>query len=80
MQEQVAQVQNQVSAKRSEFEEQKRNLLSQQSQVRDLEMEQIVEQGQIDSFCDLTVGDNLVTKMGVSILVRDGIVEAIDQD
>tara|TARA_B100000965_G_scaffold68982_1_gene54372 strand:- start:240 stop:674 length:435 start_codon:yes stop_codon:yes gene_type:complete len=80
VQEQVAQVQNQVASKRSEFEEQKRNLLSQQSQVRELEMEQIVEQGQIDSFCDLKVGDNLVSKMGVSILVRDGIVEAIDQD
>ena len=51
----------------------------QQSQVRELEMEQIVEQGQIDSFCDLKVGDNLVSKMGVSILVRDGVVEAIDQ-
>ena len=80
IQEQVSQVQQQVSAKRSELEEQKRNLLQQQSQVRDLEMEQIVEQGQIDSFCDLKVGDNLVTKMGVSILVRDGMVEAIDQD
>lgn len=75
VQEQVAQVQNQVASKRSEFEEQKRNLLLQQSQVRELEMEQIVEQGQIDSFCDLKVGDNLVSKMGVSILVRDGVVE-----
>ena len=80
VQEQVAQVQNQVASKRSEFEEQKRNLLLQQSQVRELEMEQIVEQGQIDSFYDLKVGDNLVSKMGVSILVRDGVVEAIDQD
>ena len=80
VQEQVSQVQNQVASKRSEFEEQKRNLLLQQSQVRELEMEQIVEQGQIDSFCDLKVGDNLVSKMGVSILVRDGIVEAINQD
>ena len=79
VQEQVAQVQNQVASKRSEFEEQKRNLLSQQSQVRDLEMEQIVEQGQIDSFCDLKVGDNLVEKMGVSVLGRDGVVEAIDE-
>ena len=80
VQEQVSQVQNQVGSKRSEFEEQKRNLLLQQSQVRELEMEQIVEQGQIDSFFDLKVGDNLVSKMGVSILVRDGVVEAIDQD
>ena len=79
VQQQVTQVQEQVAAKRSEFEEQKRNLLQQQAQVRELEMEQIVEQGQIDSFCDLKVGDNLVSKMGVSILVRDGIVEEIDQ-
>ncbi len=80
IQEQVSQVQQQVSAKRSELEEQKRNLLQQQSQVRDLEMEQIVEQGQIESFCDLKVGDNLVKKMQVSLLVRDGVVESIDQD
>ena len=80
VQEQVAGVQSQVASKRSEFEEQKRNLLLQQSQVRELEIEQIVEQGQIDSLCDLKVGDNLVRKLDVSILVRDGVVEAIDQD
>ena len=80
IQEQVAQVQQQVAAKRSELEEQKRNLLQQQAQVRELEMEQVVEQGQIDSFCDLKVGDNLVSKMQISLLVRDGVVEAINQD
>ncbi|AAP99446.1 MULTISPECIES: YlqD family protein [Prochlorococcus] len=80
VQEQVAQVQQQVAAKRSELEEQKTNLLQQQSQVRELEMEQIVDQGQIESFCDLKVGDNLVKKMQVSLLVRDGVVESIDQD
>ena len=80
VQDQVAQVQQQVAAKRAELEEQKRSLLEQQSQVRDLEMEQIVEQGQIDSYCDLKVGDNLVRKMEVAVLVRDGVVEAIEQD
>ncbi len=80
VQEQVVQVQQQVAAKRAELEEQKRNLLEQQAQVRELEMEQIVEQGQIDSFCDLNVGDNLVKKMQLSIVVRDGVVEAIQQD
>ena len=55
VQDQVAQVQQQVAAKRAELEEQKRNLLEQQVQVRELEMEQIVEQGQIESFCDLKV-------------------------
>ena len=79
VQDQVAQVQQQVAAKRSELEEQKRNLLQQQAQGRELEMEQIVEQGQIESFCDLKVGDSLVKKMQVSVLVRDGVVEAIEQ-
>ena len=77
VQEQVAQIQQQVSAKRSEFEEQKRNLLKQQTQVQDLAMEQIVDQGQLDSFCEIKVGDNLVGKMKVSIVVRDGVVESI---
>ncbi|MDA9149545.1 YlqD family protein [Synechococcus sp. AH-229-G18] len=79
VQDQVAQVQQQVGAKRSELEEQKRNLLQQQAQVRELEMDQIVEQGQLDSFCDIKVGDNLVSKMQVSVVVRDGVIESIDQ-
>ncbi|KGG16561.1 MULTISPECIES: YlqD family protein [unclassified Prochlorococcus] len=80
IQEQVSQVQQQVASKRSELEDQKRNLLQQQAQVRELDMEEIVEQGQIESFCDLKVGDNLISKMKVSLLVRDGVVESIDQD
>ena len=79
VQEQVAQVQQQVAAKRAELDEQKRNLLQQQSQVRELEMEQIVDQGQLESFCDIQVGDNLVSKMQVAVVVRDGVIEAIEQ-
>ena len=71
VQEQVSQVQQQVAAKRNEIEEQKRNLLQQQSQVRELKMDEIVDQGQVDSFCDVTVGDNLIEKMQVSITVKD---------
>merc|ERR1712097_38952 len=79
VQEQVGQVQQQVAAKRSELEEQKRNLLQQQAQVRELEMDQVVEQGQLDSFCDIKVGDNLVSKMQVAVVVRDGVIESIEQ-
>jgi len=79
VQEQVAQIQQQVAAKRSEIEEQKRGLLQQQAQVRELELEQIVEQGQLESTCELAVGDNLVKKMQVSIVVRDGVVQAIEE-
>ena len=78
VQEQVASVQEQVAAKRAELEEQKRQLLEQQRQVRELEMEQIVEQGQLESFTDVRVGDNLVEKLQVAVLVRDGVIEAIE--
>jgi len=80
VQEQVSQVQQQVAAKRNEIEEQKRNLLKQQSQVRELKMDEIVDQGQVDSFCDVTVGDNLIEKMQVSITVKDGVIQSIDNN
>ena len=78
VQEQVSQVQQQVASKRNEIEEQKRNLLQQQSQVRELKMDEIVDQGQVDSVCDVTVGDNLIEKMQVSITVKDGVIQSID--
>ena len=79
VQDQVAQLQQQVAAKRAELEEQKRNLLQQQAQVRELEMDQIVDQGQRESSCELKVGDNLVQKMQVAIVVKDGVVQSIEE-
>ena len=78
VQEQVGSVQEQVASKRAERDEQKRQMLEQQRQVRELEMEQIVEQGQIESFCEVRVGDNLVEKLQAAVLVRDGLIEAIE--
>jgi len=80
VQEQVSPVQQQVAAKRNEIEEQKRNLLQHQSQVREIKMDEIVNQGQVDSFCDVTVGDNLIEKMQVSITVKDGVIQSIDNN
>jgi len=79
VQEQVANIQQQVAGKRSELEEQKRNLLQQQAQVRELQMDQIVEQGQLESSCELKVGDNLVEKMRMSIVVKDGVVQSMEE-
>ena len=78
VQEQVGQIQQQVAGKRNELEEQKRNLLQQQKQVRELKLDDIVEQGQVDSFCEVSVGDNLIKKMQVSITVKDGIIQSIE--
>jgi predicted RNase H-like nuclease (RuvC/YqgF family) len=78
VQEQVGSLQQQVAAKRSELEEQKRQVLEQQRQVRELEMEQIVDQGQLEGFCQVGVGDNLVEKLQAAVVVRDGVIEAME--
>jgi len=78
VQEQVNSVHQQVAAKRAELEEQKRTLLEQQRQVQELEFEQIVEQGQLESFTQIGVGDNLVEKLQVAVVVRDGVVQEIE--
>ena len=54
--------------------------MQQQSQVRELKMDEIVDQGQVDSFCDVSVGDNLIKKMQVSITVKDGIIQSINNN
>ena len=38
----------------------------------------IVEQGQIESVWEVQVGDNLVEKLQAAVLVRDGVIEAIE--
>ena len=53
-------------------------MLEQQRQVRELEMEAIVEQGQIESVTDVRLGDNLVQKLQAAVVVRDGVIEAIE--
>ena len=75
---QVQNLQGQANAKKNEFLEQKNQILQQLNQVQGFEMEQIVEQGQIESFFNAKVGDNLVQKMQVEVVIRDGIIEAIN--
>jgi hypothetical protein len=45
-----------------------------------LEIDQEVSQGQMESFFRIEPGDNLVRKMNVEILLRDGVVEEIRGD
>lgn len=78
VQEQVSSVQQQVAAKRAEIEQQRGQMLEQQRQVRELQMGQIVEQGQLESVVEVRVGDNLVEKLQAAVLVRDGVIEAIE--
>jgi Skp family chaperone for outer membrane proteins len=74
---QLGNIQSQVNQKKSQLLERKNQTLQQLQQVQLLEMEQEVSQGQIESFCRVEKGDNLVNKMRVEILVRDGVIEDI---
>jgi exonuclease VII large subunit len=74
---QIDNIQLQVNQKKSEFLEQKNNVLQQLQEVQTLELNQEVIQGQIESMFTVAVGDNLVSKMNVEILLRDGVVMEI---
>jgi DNA repair exonuclease SbcCD ATPase subunit len=74
---QVENVQAQVTQKKSELLDKKNQILQQLQQIQQLEMEQEVNQGQVESVFTAKKGDNLVQKMQVEILLRDGIIEDI---
>ncbi|HEY9817684.1 MAG TPA: YlqD family protein [Candidatus Obscuribacterales bacterium] len=80
MSQQIGSIQTQVNQKKSQLLEKKNQTLQQLQQVQLLEMDQEVGQGQIESFFRIEKGDNLIRKMQVEILMRDGVVEDIRGD
>jgi YlqD protein len=74
---QIDNIQIQVNQKKSEFLEQKNQYLQQLQQVQLLELNQEVAQAQLESFFRVEKGDNLVAKMNVELVIRDGVVEEI---
>jgi hypothetical protein len=60
--------------------EQKNQMLQQMQQVQFLDLDQEVAQAQMDSFFRIEIGDNLVQKLNVEIVLRDGVVEEIRGD
>jgi hypothetical protein len=77
VQAQIQELQIQFNSRKSELLDQKNQMLQQLNQVQLLQLEQEVEQGQIDNFFYMQEGDNLIQKMQVEILLRDGVVEQI---
>ncbi|AFY61460.1 YlqD family protein [Synechococcus sp. PCC 6312] len=73
----IQEVQSQANGQKSELLQQKNVILQQLNQVQQLEFEQEVDQGQMDNFFYVKKGDNLVQKMQVEILLRDGVIEDI---
>ncbi|NEQ44037.1 MAG: hypothetical protein F6K00_10955 [Leptolyngbya sp. SIOISBB] len=74
---QISSVQNKLNQDKSKMLQQKNQLLQQLQSVQTLELDQEVNQGQVDSFFTVSQGDNLIKKMQVEILLRDGVIEEI---
>ena len=74
---QIENIKLQVNQKKSELLEQKNQSLQQLQQVQLLELEKEVNQGQIESIFTVETGDNLIKKMQVEVLLRDGVIQEI---
>lgn len=74
---QIESIQLQVNEQKSKFLDQKNQSLQQLQQIQTLELEQEVSQGQIESVFAVAKGDNLIQKMQVEVLLRDGVIEDI---
>jgi len=77
---QIDNIQLQVNEKKSELLDQKNQNLQNLQQVQLLDLGQEVTQFQVEGFFSVGVGDNLISKMQVEILMRDGVVEEIRGD
>lgn len=77
---QIENIQLQVNQQKSELLEQKNQSLQNLQQVQLLELEQEVNQFQIEGIFSTTIGDNLIGKLQVEILIRDGVVQEIRGD
>lgn len=77
IQQQIGDVQNRLNQDKSKLLQQKNQALQQLQQVQTLELDKEVDQGKVESFFNVGVGDNLVRKLQVEILLRDGVIEEI---
>ncbi|MGG6294320.1 YlqD family protein [Leptolyngbya sp. AN02str] len=77
---QINNVQLQANQKRTEIWERKNQILQELQKVQLLTNGQEVPQGQMEGFFRVEKGDNLVQKMQVEIVLKDGVVEEIRGD
>ncbi len=77
MVQQIENIQSQVNQGKGDLLNQKNQMLQNLQQIQLLELGQEVVTGQMESMFSLGVGDNLILKNNVEILLRDGIVEEI---
>lgn len=80
VQKQIESLQTQVNNQQRKLLDQKNQILQNLQQVQTLELETEVTQTQVESFFTIEQGENLIKKMQVEILLRDGVVEEIRGD
>ncbi|MGL5193645.1 MAG: YlqD family protein [Chroococcales cyanobacterium] len=80
VQQQMESVKMQANQRQREMLDQKNQILQNLQQVQTLEMGEEVASGQMDSFFYLERGDDLIKKMQVEVVLRDGVVEEIRGD
>ena len=74
---QTENIQGQVNQKKAEMLDKKNQFLQQLQQIQLLELNNEVIQAQMESFFRVEKGDNLVKKLNVEVVLRDGVVEEI---
>ena len=74
---QIDNIQIQVNQKKSELLEQKNQSLQNLQQVQLLDLEQEVNNFQMEGIFTVEPGDNLISKMQVEVVLRDGVIEEI---
>ncbi|MBV9389385.1 MAG: YlqD family protein [Chroococcidiopsidaceae cyanobacterium CP_BM_ER_R8_30] len=77
---QIDNIQLQVNQKKSELLEQKNQSLQNLQQLQMLDLDQEVITSQMEGLFTVEPGENLISKMQVEILLRDGVVEEIRGD
>ncbi|MBU6228979.1 MAG: hypothetical protein KGQ93_04725 [Cyanobacteria bacterium REEB459] len=77
IQQQIAEVQNRLNQDKSNLLQQKNQNLQQLQQVQTVDLEAEVDQGKVESFFTVGLGDNLVQKLQVEILLKDGVIQEI---
>ncbi|WOD38326.1 YlqD family protein [Nodosilinea sp. E11] len=77
IQQQMGNIQNQLNQDKSKLLQQKNQSLQQLQEVQTLAVDAEVDQGKVESFFNVAVGDNLVRKLQVEILIKDGVIQEI---
>jgi YlqD protein len=74
---QIESINMQVNQQKSQLLEQKNMTLQQLQQVQFIDLNQEVNQGQVEGYFSAKLGDNLIAKMNVEILLHDGVIMEI---